>query len=205
LDRKRTHEDQARETGLIDAPATVIKALTWTVTVYEAGSTHMDFRNAVFKVGGEAGTLAGPGGQGGVLTIVGIASLPRDIEEELTIDLAGEEGQEYGSGGGGGGSLVFEGRPASDDDITNGLRVPLFFPAGSVLVSDGLLHVLGAGWEYFWATEFPCQTQIALAFTVEFGSIDQNVLLSFEFVSKDPAGAEHTLGTAEVAVPESRG
>ena len=83
VDLKRTHQDQARETGLIDASATVIKALTWTVTVYEAGSTHMDFRNAVFKVGGEGGKLASGGGQGGVLTIVGIASLPRDIEEEL--------------------------------------------------------------------------------------------------------------------------
>ena len=83
--------------------------------------------------------------------------------------------------------------------------MPLFFPASSVLVSDGFLHVLGAGWECFWITEFPYQTQIALAFMVEFGSIDQNVLLGFEFVLKDPAGAEHTLGTADVAVPESRG
>jgi hypothetical protein len=205
FETKRTHEEKSRESGEITAPTPVIKALMWSVTVYEAGSTHMDFRNATFKVGGEGGKPQGGGGGGGALTIVGVASLPPDIAREMTIDLAGGLGGYPGGGGGGGGALAFEGRSAIGDDITNGLTVPLFFPANCVQVADGLLHVLGAGWEYFWVTEFPCKATITLAFMVEFGSIGQNVLLRFEFVLTDPAGTDHTLGSADIAVPESRG
>ena len=120
-----------------------------TATVYESGSVHMDFSNAVFKVGGEGGSLAGGGGSGGVLQIVGIASLPAPLAEKVNIDLKGGSGQWPGSGGGGGGLLVFEGREINEFDITKGLQVPLFFPADSVRVADALLDVLGAGWEHF--------------------------------------------------------
>lgn len=67
------------------------------------------------------------------------------------------------------------------------------------------LHVIGAGWECFWITEFPYQPRIALAFTAEFGSIDQDVLLGFEFVAKEPAGTVQHLGIADIAVPQPHG
>jgi hypothetical protein len=105
LHAKRAHEDQARESGEIAVPPAVVRALVLTVVVYESGSTHMDFRNAVFKVGGEAGGPLSSGGEGGVLTIVGIARLPPSIESEMKIDLDGESAQHYGAGGAGGGVL----------------------------------------------------------------------------------------------------
>jgi hypothetical protein len=205
LERKRAHEDQARESGEIAASPDVITALMWTVTVYEAGSTHMDFRNAVFKVGGEAGGPLSGGGAGGVLTIVGIASLPPNIESEMKIDLAGEDGQFLGTGGGGGGLLIFEGRAASADDESDGLTVPLFFPVNAAQVADGLLSVLGAGWDHLWVIEFPYRVSINVAFTVEFGSIDANTLLGFEFAVTNPSGVQCGSGTADVAVPEPQG
>ncbi|WP_297596214.1 hypothetical protein [Mycobacterium sp.] len=206
FDTKRTHEEKARELGEITAPTAAIQALVWTVAVYEAGSTHMDFRNATFKVGGEGGQGPGSaGGSGGVLTIVGIASLPREIAQQMTIDLAGGHGEEPGAGGGGGGVLAFEGRPVTEADIADGLQVPLFFPANSIQVADNMWNVLGAGWEYFWVPQFPCSTYINLAFLVEFGSVDPNVLLGFEFSLKDPVGNEHILGIADSAVPEAQG
>lgn len=202
---KRSHEDRARRSGEIPTPPDVITALSWTVAVYQAGATHMDFRNAVFKVGGEGGTLAGPGGQGGTLTIVGIASLPSDIEREMRIDLAGGPGQYPGSGGGGAGALAFEGRPATADDVAAGLTVPLFFPVNAGQLADGLLHILGAGWDHIWVTEVPCRATISVAYTADFGPIAANTLLRFEFAVSNESGAECGRGAGNVVVPDPQG
>lgn len=183
----------------------MIKALAWTVTVYEAGATHMDFRNAVFKVGGEGGGPLGSGGSGGVLTIVGIAGLPPDIEREMEIDLTGGNGEFPGGGGEGGGVLVFEGRPADAEDLSRGLTVPLFCPVNAGQVVDGLLYILGAGWDHMWVTNIPSRVAINVAFTVEFGSIDANTLLSFEFTVRDHSGVECGRGTADLSVPKPSG
>lgn len=204
LDTERAHEDRGRESGIIAAPSDVVTALIWTDTVYEAGATHMDFRNTVFKVGGEGGTLAGGGGSGGVLTIVGITHLPPAVESEMKIDLAGQAGQFPGSGGGGAGVLVFRGRPATQEDVDEGLRVPLLFPADASHVANGLLYVLGAGWTYYQVDHFPCTTTIVLVLMAESGSIDPNVLLGFEVFMADPAGAKHKVGTVDVGVPNAQ-
>jgi hypothetical protein len=201
LEIKRVHEDKARESGEVTAPEAVIVALSWSASIYEAGATHMDFRGAVFDLGGKGGGPSGGGGSGGVLTIVGLASVPH----EMTVELDGEGGKFPGGGGGGAGAVAFEGRPATEQDVANGLKVLLFFPAESGRVADGLLYVLGGGWEYFWVREFPCHAQFNVAFMVEFGSTDPNVLLGFEFALKDPAGKEISVGTADVEVPEPQG
>ncbi|TDZ97842.1 hypothetical protein [Mycobacteroides salmoniphilum] len=203
---KHSHENEARASGQEpDAPPNVIAALMLTATVYESGSVHMDFSNAVFKVGGEGGSLAGGGGAGGVLTIVGIASLPPSVAEKVDIELKGGNGQWPGSGGGGGGLLVFEGRAVTESDIANGLQVPLFFPAESARVADSLLNVLGAGWEYFWVNEFPWSGNFALAYMVDFGSVQPNTLLGVEFSLLEPSGKEVPLGAVDVAAPEPKG
>jgi hypothetical protein len=165
----------------------------------------MDFRNAVFKVGGEGGGPLGGGGSGGVLTIVGIASLPPSIESEMKIDLAGGNGRFPGGGGGGGGLLIYQGRPASADDVRDGLAVPLFFPVNAAQVAEGLLSVLGAGWDHIWVLEFPYRPSINVAYTAEFGSIDANTLLGLEFAVTNPSGNLCGTGTADLAVPEPTG
>ncbi|WP_238423446.1 hypothetical protein [Gordonia sp. 'Campus'] len=206
LETKRNHENEARKSGKVpDAPANVIAALMLTATVYESGSVHMDFSNAEFKVGGEGGTLRGEGGNGGVLQIVGIASLPPSVAEEVSIDLKGGDGQWPGSGGGGGGLLTFEGREVSESDILCGFRVPLFLPADSVRVADSLLNVLGAGWEHFCVAELPWSGSFGLAYAVDFGSVEPNALLKLRFALRGPTGAEIPLGAADVAAPRPTG
>lgn len=129
LEIKHAHESEARESGQEpDAPPNVIAALMLTATVYESGAVHMDFSNTTFRVGGEGGLLAGGGGSGGVLKIVGIASLPPSVEEKVTIDLRGQDGRAPGAGGGGAGVLIFEGREVTEADVADGLQVPLFSP-----------------------------------------------------------------------------
>lgn len=205
LATKRAHEDRARASGEIDAPASIVAALLLTATVYEAGATHMDFRNAVFKVGGEGGRPGGSGGSGGSLTIVGIASLPADIERQLKLDLDGGPGQWPGAAGGGAGTLVFEGRPATAADISLGLAVPLFFPVNAGQVAEGLLYILGAGWDHMWVTQTPIRVPINVAFTAEFGSIDANTLIGFELTVTDHSGVERGRGSADVVVPATAG
>jgi hypothetical protein len=205
LKTKRAHEDEGRLSGELDAPASVITALIWGVSVYAPGSTHMDFRNATFKVGGEGGSMLGGGGSGGVLTIVGIASLPRAVERDMEIDLAGGNGQFPGSGGGGGGLLVYQGRAANADDVSAGLAVPLFFPVNAAQLAGGLLYILGAGWDHLTVSTIPGRVTINVAFTVEFGSIDANTLLSFELKVTDPSGTQCGSVTTDVAVPEPQG
>lgn len=202
---KTNHEDRARASGPINAPTDVVTALTLSTVSYEAGSTHMDFRDAVFKVGGAGGGPLGGGGQGGVLTIVGISRLPREVEDQVHIDLAGGNGTAPGGGGGGGGVFVFEGRCADDGDVAAGLSVPLFFPANSATVADGLLYVLGAGWDFFWVPSFPCETVINVAFTVEFGSIGADALFNFRFAMITPEGSLQALATHNVEVPSTSG
>ncbi|MDV7101213.1 HNH endonuclease signature motif containing protein [Gordonia amicalis] len=202
---KRRHEEAGVAAGAIDASSQVITALQWTVAVYEAGATHMDFRNAVFKVGGEGGHPLGGGGEGGVLTIVGIGSLPNDIAAEMTIDLAGGPGSYPGGGGGGGGVLKFEGRTVETDDIAAGLKIPVFFPANSVAVADGLVHLLGGGWEYYRVPELPFATIIDAALVVEFGTTQPNSMLSFDVSVLDPGEHRRHLSRIDVEVPEPTG
>lgn len=207
LEIKATHEAMAREAGPeLSAPDEVISALIVTATIYESGSVHMDFRNAYFKVGGDGGSAPGTGGGGGgVLTIVGIASVPPALEEEITLDLRGGDGQDYGSGGGGAGVLAFDGRPVTEEDVSNGLQVPLFFPADSARVAGYLLDVLAAGWEYYWVTEFPYSGPIAICLVAEFGNLEANTLLRFEVTLTDPSGSEKALGVIDTEVLESTG
>lgn len=199
---KRTHEDAARASGEVTAPETVITALSWSASIYEAGATHMDFRGASFDLGGKGGGPGGGGGSGGVLTIVGLASVP----PEMTIDLTGNDGRYPGGGGGGSGAVAFVGRPATEQDVTDGLKVPLLCPTNSVALSmNGLLDLLGAGWEHFWVNEFPCLATINVALVVEFGSIHPDVLIGFELTVTNQDGAARGHGTIDVAAPLTQG
>lgn len=201
LEIKRAHESASRESGVVpEAPSSVITALRLTATVYESGSTHMDFSNAVFKVGGEGGLLAGHGGHGGVLTIVGMR-LPPSMVDEMGIDLKGGDGQAPGAGGGGGGVLVFEGRSATESDIANGLNVPLFFPASNCEAnSNGLLYALGIGWSHCGVPGLPWRIPIAIGALVDVGAIEPNTLLRLEITSRDPSNTLCVLGTTDVPV-----
>ena len=196
---KLAHEQKARESGdeLAAAP-NVIKALQLTATVYESGSFHQDFSNATFKIGGEGGLLGGQGGHGGSLTIVGMV-IPQAVLQAMNIDGRGGAGQAPGAGGGGGGAIRFEGRQATESDLTEGLHVPIFFPADRARVADSLLYVLGGGWECCWVPNLPCQAPIDVVFMVEFGTIEMNALLKFEIFLKNPEGVEQVLGSRNAA------
>ncbi|WP_131721955.1 MULTISPECIES: hypothetical protein [Mycolicibacterium] len=205
IEIKSSHEQAARESGDIpDAPPSVIAALTLTATVYESGATHMDFSNAVFKVGGEGGLLAGQGGQGGVLKIVGM-SLPPSVIEEMGIDGRGGDGRAPGAGGGGGGAIIFEGRSATNSDIADGLKVPLFFPASSCESNpNGLLYALGFGWSHCGVLGLPWEIRLDIGALVEVGTIEANTLLRLEITARDPSGADLALGTVDVPVHTTR-
>ena len=173
-----------------------LAALRLSGTTYESGSTHMDFRQAQFRVGGEGGAFGGGGGGGGVLTIVGMSQLPPDV----SIDLRGDAGRAPGGGGGGGGSLNFVGRASESEDQRLGLRASSFFPANS-LALNGLLHVLGAGWNLYTVPHVPHPMLLMFACIIEFGELQPNTLLRFDLTIRNPAGDVVAKESADLNVP----
>lgn len=195
---KRQHEGQAvrSELRLPQLTARAVKELLRTATSYQTGSVHMDFRQAVFRIGGEGGALGGGGGGGGVLTIVGTTKTPE--ASELLLD--GGTGLAPGGGGGGAGAVMHMGRPVVDEDLERGLRVSSLFPVNAVHLT-GLFHVLGGGWGYLEVAEIPCELTINIVAVVELGTVAADTLLRFEMSARTPSGLN--LGTVahDVAVP----
>lgn len=196
---KLTHERAARTSGTVlpELSAAALAALRLSGTTYESGSTHMDFRNAEFRVGGEGGASGGGGGGGGILTIVGIGRLPPDVSTNLD----GQHGQAPGGGGGGAGAVRFLGRAAESEDQRNGLRISSLFAANAVSL-NGLLNVLGAGWSFCPVPHLPHSVRLTFAYIVECGKLAPGTLLRFDLVIRDPSGKAVATECLDVEVPE---
>ena len=156
----------------------------------------MDFRHAMFKVGGEGGQPLGGGGAGGMLTIVGVASLPPEAE----VDLAGKPGRPPGGGGGGAGALRFEGRPVTAADVNGGVRVSSFFTANCTSYRDRMFNVLDGGCILYPkpAQGQPLHTLMVIVLEVE--SLLPNELLRLNIVAESPSGSDEALQPVDIQV-----
>lgn len=145
--------------------------------------THMDFRGATLKAGGEGGHFGGGGGAGGVIQIVGVT--PAGFHEP--IDANGQDGQAPGGGGGGAGNVLYIGREGDASNIENGLRVSTFFIANSLNEqAPGLFAALGAGWSWI-ALAIPCpQLRVAVQTIFETGGISPDSILRIDYVVLRP-------------------
>ncbi|MGY2092840.1 hypothetical protein [Nocardia gipuzkoensis] len=202
LEIKRAHEEEGAASGqpVAELSDAAINGLIIQGVVNEA-SVHMDFRHAVFKVGGEGGQPLGGGGQGGVLTIVGVASLPPDLE----IELDGKPGQCPGGGGGGGGVLRFEGRPVTAADLTDGVSVSSFFAANSTSLRDGLFNVLDGGCTWYPKPLPEQPLRIPVVIVLECGTAQRNELLRLNIVVESPSGVEGPPQPVDVRVTYAEG
>lgn len=204
LAMKAQHEAGAQATEP-RTPLTAEAVAALLETARPSHTTQMDFRGARFTVGGQGGGPGGGGGGGGVLNIVG--ATPAGFREE--VDLKGKPGRFPGGGGGGGGAMVASGRPVSEEDIRQGLRVNAFFFANAVEIANGLLHTLGAGWETLTIAALPQDARVIAVTIIETGTIAPNTLLGLEVVASDPSGAvvnstPFDLGVSPVARPIMR-
>lgn len=199
---KQAHEQTARSLQPLTAPLNeeLLSALLATATRYDAGSIHMDFSNAVFRVGGEGGGFGGGGGGGGNLTIVGSTRLPPNAQ----LDLNGKDGQAPGGGGGGAGAVAFVGRPADTDDLANGLRVSSVFTANAVSLYD-LFNVLGGAWSYLPVPSLHHQVRINVVVVLELGTVAPDTLLRFEIQLFNPHGTIAQTQTCDIGVPTNPG
>jgi hypothetical protein len=198
---KREHEDVSRteQVNLEAVSRATLTALRLTGTIYELGSTHMDFRQAQFRVGGEGGSFGGGGGGGGVLTIVGMSRLPA----EVSVDLNGQPGQSPGGGGGGAGAVRFEGRPATSRDFENGLRASGFFTANAANTGNNLLNVLGVGWSFCPVPSLPRNLTLTFASIIELGSLQPPTLLRCDIEVLAPSGDSVAVESMDIEVPDS--
>lgn len=197
---KAKHEGAARESGapLPKLTEEQVRVLRETSVTYAPSSVHMDFREAVFKVGGEGGGFGGGGGSGGVLTIVGTSRPPPDA----SVEADGKDGTAPGGGGGGAGAVRFVGRPVSPEDVANGFRFSSMFTANAVVVS-GLFHVLGGGWSYLPLRELPSAVGIHLVLVIDTGTILADTLLRFDLNVLNNRGDLALLDSFDVTVYKS--
>lgn len=197
---KAKHEQQARAhpRPVVQLSDEQLCALQLATTAYAAGSTHNDFRHAVFRVGGEGGNWGGGGGSGGMLTIVGTTRIPADAL------LDGQDGKAPGGGGGGAGGIQYIGRPIDSDDLACGLRVCSLLLANAVTFSGSLLNILGGAWSYVEVSSIPGRICIWLAITVEFGDVEPATLLRLMIHVAPPSGAVALECPIDIEVPDCR-
>ncbi|WP_236579926.1 hypothetical protein [Pseudanabaena sp. lw0831] len=155
-----------------------------TLESYSPPNVYMNFQGAFFKAGGDGGYLGGDGGDGGVINIVGVT--PSGFHEPIDAD--GGDGQALGAGGGGGGVVSYTGRSADITDIDNGLKVSSIFLVDAVRELQGLLYVLGGGWEWCTVPSLPCNLQLNLVCIFETGSVPINTMLRIDYSIEDPEG-----------------
>lgn len=176
-------DDQAR--ALIDQSVT-----------YEDNATHLDFRQAVFRVGGEGGYLGGGGGDGGVLTIIGTHRLPPDA----IVDANGQDAVAPGGGGGGAGAVQFVGRALETGERMNGFSISSFFAVNAFSL-DGLLNVLGGVWGYVNVRQPPIRVSIDLVLVIELEGIAPDALIRLALDARSPSGQIAALDICDVAGP----
>ena len=134
-----------------------------------AGFDHIDFR-------------VGQGGMGGGPGENSIANLmSRDGKVLRSIIAKGGHAPEYSTPN----QL---GRPATTEDTSQGLRISTLALAECVHIKNGLLYMLGAGWEYFEFTTVPFDAQWPLVCVVEIPSTLQGETIELRAVVRDPNG-----------------
>jgi hypothetical protein len=195
---RAVHEENARnlpsdEFTLSEA---LVSNLKRTLESYSSPNVYMDFQGASFRAGGDGGYLGGDGGDGGVINIVGVT--PSGFHEP--IDANGRDGQAPGAGGGGGGVVSYTGRPADITDIDNGLKISTIFLADAVRKVQGLLYVLGGGWEWCVIPSLPCNLQLNLVCIVETGNIPVNTMLRIDYSVENPEGHTALVSYSDLSV-----
>lgn len=195
---KAQHERAAKDfaSALPRLTPELLRELRDRSTVYERDAVHMDFRNAVFRAGGEGGGFGGGGGSGGVITIVGWTRPP----DGSSVALNGEDGRCFGAGGGGAGAIQYVGRPATPEDVASGLRLSSIFAANAVSLA-GLFNVLGGGWSSCQLIALPWRCVVHLVCIVELGTLAPESLIRFQLQVLDPAGDVKLDESHDVPVP----
>lgn len=183
---KAKHESgaQRQKLGGVSLSGETVAALLETVRTAVGPTTHMDFRGALFNAGGLGGGPGGAGGGGGVIHIVGVT--PAGFRHKIEVDA--HPSTSPGGGGGGGGVKVFSGRLVSAGDLKSGLVVSAFFFANAVEVANGLLYVMGGGWENFAIAASSREARIMLACVIDTGRVLPSTRLALAIVVQAPSG-----------------
>ena len=134
-----------------------------------AGFDHIDFRV------GQGGMGNGPGED----SIANLMS--RDGKVLRSIIAKGGRAPEYST-------PMQLGRPATAADMKLGLRVSTLALAECVHIKNGLLYMLGAGWEYFEFQSVPFDARWPLVCVVEMPGALQGETIELQAVVRDPNG-----------------
>jgi hypothetical protein len=195
---KASHEENAKKLSpdKFALSEALVAKLKKTLESYSPPNVYMDFQGAFFKAGGDGGYLGGDGGDGGVINIVGVT--PSGFHEPIDAD--GGDAQAPGAGGGGGGVVSYTGRPVDITDIDNGLKISSIFLANTAQEVQGLLYVLGGGWEWCTVPSLPCNLQLNLACIVETGKVPIDTMLRIDYSIEDPEGNTTLVSSSDLSI-----
>jgi hypothetical protein len=171
---KAQHEEWARANNASGPTLSDSMVQRLIDTMLPSYSVHMDMRGATFNAGGQGGQFGGSGGAGGVMVFQGITA--QALRGRLNLD--GGDGALPGGGGGGGGTAAFVGRPATDVDYEQGLRMWSLLLANGAESKNGLLSVQGGAWEYYEVATIPGHVAGALAGVIDLGRLPLNTLIA---------------------------
>ncbi|MDP1977645.1 HNH endonuclease [Undibacterium sp.] len=177
LKLKTMHEAKATSKEHLVLSNTLITDLL--ATIHKAKpTTHIDFRGATIKAGGEGGILGGGGGSGGIISISGVT--PAGFHEQ--VDANGTVGLAPGSGGGSGGYVEHKGRAGNNGDIERGLKISSLFIASALDDSSrGLFAALGGGWAWLDIDIPSHQYRLNVQSIFETGTIPAETILRIDY------------------------
>lgn len=155
------------------------------------------------------GATGGEGGEGGELVIGTFLAKDLPPTVEIKVGRGGKGNKENGDGmdgedttfgdllrakGGRGGRAGKPppARPAVLADVDKGLHVSSIHLAECVHIRDGLLYLLGAGWEYYRVPKLPFKVRWPLVCTVSMGELPLGSMLELCAAVMDPTGTEVT-------------
>ncbi len=82
------------------------------------------------------------------------------------------------------------GRDVTLQDVESGLHVSSLMLSECAQLKDGLLYLLGAGWEHFQFPSSPFEAQWPLVCIMDSGSVEAESVLAFEVTVRDPTGLQ---------------
>jgi hypothetical protein len=132
------------------------------------------FDHAEFRVG-----HGGKGGSPGEDTIANFVSATGEVLKSI-VAKGGQSGPP--------GNLLEGGRDVTDSDLKKGLQVSSILLAECAQIRNGLLYLLGAGWEHFEFPSAPFDANWPLACTVSTGQLELDTSLALFVIVSDPTG-----------------
>jgi hypothetical protein len=131
--------------------------------------------------GGKLPTLPGQHGGGGGDTTLRIRGADGNLERTIRVK---------GGTGGKAGTLPEGAMQISEDDLANGFQISTLLLANAMDFREGLLFIIGGGWNKFQVSTLPCDAVWHVVCTASWKSLEPSASRWLQLCVLDPQGTE---------------